>query len=158
MIEDGPVWSAFPPYRISSWLPCVCTEAADLPRLASLLQHENGWVRINAAKTMAWIGQGPNLYALKLGGSQDGRHQGQYVTDEGRWYLRQVPRKQVSVVTAALFDHYQQNRASSQEDMGAYIRRVGIKAIVAFLKTNADTTDLMEKSKDAPYVPEGQWR
>ena len=49
-------WSAFPPYRISSWLPCVCTEPKDLPRLLALLEHENGWVRINAAKTIGWLG------------------------------------------------------------------------------------------------------
>ncbi len=50
------IWPPFAPYRISSWLPCVCTEPEDLPRLAALLQHPNGWVRINAAKAMAWIG------------------------------------------------------------------------------------------------------
>lgn len=49
-------WSDFPPERISSWLPAVCTESEDLPRLVALLEHENGWVRINAAKALAWIG------------------------------------------------------------------------------------------------------
>lgn len=49
-------WSQFPPYRISSWLPAVCTEAEDVPRLLALLDHEEGWVRLNAAKTLAWIG------------------------------------------------------------------------------------------------------
>ena len=28
----------------------------DLPRLAALLQHDSGWVRIYAAKALAWIG------------------------------------------------------------------------------------------------------
>ncbi len=49
-------WSQFPPYRISSWLPCVCTEREDLPRLLALLEHPEGWVRLNAAKAMAWLG------------------------------------------------------------------------------------------------------
>ncbi len=49
-------WSKFPAYRISSWLPCVCTEADDLPRLVALLDHPDGWVRLNAAKTMAFLG------------------------------------------------------------------------------------------------------
>lgn len=54
--DDGPAWSEFPPDRIASWLPAVCTEAEDLPRLVALLEHENGWVRLNAAKAMAWLG------------------------------------------------------------------------------------------------------
>jgi HEAT repeat protein len=49
-------WSRFDARRISSWLPAVCTERADLPRLLALLDHANGWVRINAAKAIAWIG------------------------------------------------------------------------------------------------------
>jgi len=55
--DDGPQWSNFPAYRIASWLPCVCTEREDLPRLLALLEHEEGWVRINAAKTIAWLGE-----------------------------------------------------------------------------------------------------
>ncbi len=54
--DDEPQWSAFPAYRIASWLPAVCTEKEDLPRLLALLEHEEGWVRLNAAKTIAWLG------------------------------------------------------------------------------------------------------
>lgn len=50
------VWPAFDARRISPTLPCVCTGPADLPRLLSLLEHADGWVRINAAKAIAWIG------------------------------------------------------------------------------------------------------
>ncbi|MFV1964163.1 MAG: HEAT repeat domain-containing protein [Pirellulaceae bacterium] len=55
-LSEPQKWSVFPAYRISSWLPAVCTDAEDLPRLITLLQHEEGWVRLNAAKTLAWIG------------------------------------------------------------------------------------------------------
>jgi len=56
-LPDEPFeWSPFPPRRISSWLPCVSTEPEDLPRLLALLKHENGWVRINAAKAIGWLG------------------------------------------------------------------------------------------------------
>jgi len=41
---------------ISTWLPVLCTDRQDLPRLVSLLEHEEGWVRINAAKTLALLG------------------------------------------------------------------------------------------------------
>ena len=50
------VWSHVPPAAHCRWLPCVCTEPRDLPRLLALLQHRDGWVRINAAKAMAWLG------------------------------------------------------------------------------------------------------
>lgn len=53
---DAPQWSDFPAYWISSWLPAVCTEKEDLPRLLALLEHPEGWVRINAAKAIAWLG------------------------------------------------------------------------------------------------------
>ncbi len=71
---EGPVWSAFPPYRIASWLPCVCTEQDDLPRLVALLEHRDGWVRLNAAKTLAWLGDGraiaPLAKALEQAGAE----------------------------------------------------------------------------------------
>ncbi len=53
---DSSTWSVFPAYRMSSWLPAVCTERDDLPRLIALLSHKERWVRINAAKTLAWLG------------------------------------------------------------------------------------------------------
>lgn len=54
--EPNLTWPSFETRRISSWLPCVCTKSEDLPRLLALLQHTNGWVRINAAKAIAWLG------------------------------------------------------------------------------------------------------
>jgi HEAT repeat protein len=53
---DSQSWSRFPPHRIASWLPAVCTEPEDLPRLVALLAHPNGWVRLNACKALAWLG------------------------------------------------------------------------------------------------------
>ena len=49
-------WPKLPPYWTASSLPCVCTEKEDVPRLLALLSHPEGWVRLNAAKTIAWIG------------------------------------------------------------------------------------------------------
>jgi HEAT repeat protein len=49
-------WPAFAPYRMASCLPTVCTDREDLPRLLALLTHKDGLVRINAAKTLAWLG------------------------------------------------------------------------------------------------------
>ncbi|MCP4787529.1 MAG: hypothetical protein GY878_28705 [Fuerstiella sp.] len=53
---DDPQWPVFDAYHMSSWLPAICTDSRDLPRLVGLLTHEEGWVRINAAKALAWLG------------------------------------------------------------------------------------------------------
>ena len=53
---DAPKWPRFAPYRMSTWLPALCNEKEDLPRLVALLEHEEGWVRINAAKALSWLG------------------------------------------------------------------------------------------------------
>jgi len=106
-----------------------------------------------ATKTLGWIGQGPDLYALKIGGSEAASHQGQYLADTDKWYLRQCPRDQVPIVTAVLFDFYKANRTTVDEDMGACLRRVGAQAIIDHLKGNPKTAPLMEKTKDAPYMP-----
>jgi HEAT repeat protein len=49
-------WPVFPPRRMASWLPAIVTNPADLPRLVELLDHRDHWVRLNAAKTLAWLG------------------------------------------------------------------------------------------------------
>ena len=54
--EEVSEWSVFRAYRMSTWLTAVCTDKKDLPRLLALLQHDEGWVRINAAKTIGWLG------------------------------------------------------------------------------------------------------
>jgi sulfite reductase beta subunit-like hemoprotein len=101
-------------------------------------------------KTLGWVGQGPDMYALKIGASEDGRHQGFWLVDEDKWYLRQVPRNHVADVCAALFDNYRAG-AKAGEDMGAFHRRLGMPAIVAYLKGHEKTAALMEKTLPAPY-------
>lgn len=39
----------------AAWLPTLC-EARDVKPLIALLRHENGWVRINAAKALMFLG------------------------------------------------------------------------------------------------------
>lgn len=54
--DESIEWFQLAPYWTASRLPAVCTEKEDVPRLLALLGHEEGWVRLNAAKTLAWIG------------------------------------------------------------------------------------------------------
>lgn len=107
-----------------------------------------------STKTLGWIGQGPNIYSLRLGGSEDARGQGHGLVENGRWFLRQVPRDQVAVVCASLFDFYKTNRLSPQESMGEFHRRAGAHAIIEHLKADDRTSVLTEKTYDAPYIPE----
>ena len=111
-------------------------------------------------KSIGWIGQGPNMYALKVGGSEDGRYQGTWLVGEEhdgeqKMYLRQCKRERVPDVTQALFDYYLSNRQGEAEDMGAFHRRVGAQAIIDWLKRNEQTADLMEKTAKAPYLEHG---
>jgi len=111
-------------------------------------------------KTIGWVGQGPDQYALKLGGSEDGRYQGQWVTgidpakpDKGeQWLLRRVSKDEAVVVTAALFDHYKANKQDG-EDMGAFHRRVGQGAIVEHLRSLPKTEPLLGKTFPKPFMP-----
>ena len=103
-----------------------------------------------ATKTIGWVGQGPNMYALKLGGGEDARTLGFWLVDDQKWYLRQCPREGVTTVTAALFDHYKANRAEG-EDMGAFYRRLGPAAVIELLKADPATSSYLEKTFPAPY-------
>ncbi len=40
----------------AGWLPALCRDGRDVPRLIRLLTHDNGWVRINAAKALMFMG------------------------------------------------------------------------------------------------------
>ncbi|MEX0886013.1 MAG: hypothetical protein WD009_06195 [Phycisphaeraceae bacterium] len=111
-------------------------------------------------KTIGWVGQGPDMYGLKLGGSEDARYQGTWIvaddeTGEPRWYLRQCPRDKVADVTTALFDHYLEQRESPGQDMGAFLRAMGPDAIVAYLKANPATAEVMGKTAAPPYLELG---
>ena len=62
-MPDVEPWPKFPDRRMATWLPALCgiengtgTDPQDLPRLVALLQHDSGWVRIYAARALAWTG------------------------------------------------------------------------------------------------------
>jgi sulfite reductase beta subunit-like hemoprotein len=107
-----------------------------------------------ATKAIGVVGSGLNIYQFKLMGTEDGRHQGQPVfTEDGtQAYLRAVPRERVSEVIDALFRNYVDNRLSDDEELGYFHRRVGLSAIVEFLKHDSKTSDLMTKEFDAENI------
>ncbi|MEE8451893.1 MAG: HEAT repeat domain-containing protein [Thermoguttaceae bacterium] len=43
------------PY-VGPWLPALCREPGDVPRLIGLLEHDCGWLRINGAKALMFMG------------------------------------------------------------------------------------------------------
>lgn len=107
-----------------------------------------------ATKSIGLLGQGPGRYSIKLGGSEDGSSQGQYISDGDRWYLAQVTNDVLPAVIGLLIDHYKENRKEESEPMGTFHQRLGMTAIIAMLKENELTAPLMEKTRAAPYAPQ----
>jgi HEAT repeat protein len=52
LARRGPGGTSF----AAEWLAALCRGRENTPRLLPLLEHDNGWVRINAAKTLMFIG------------------------------------------------------------------------------------------------------
>ena len=94
---------------------------------------------------------GLNRYQLKVGGTEDGRHQGEPLIDRetGEMYLRSVPREQVATVTDALFEFYVANKLPG-EGMGYFHHRIGTELIVKNLKENRRTASLMKTTYKSP--------
>jgi sulfite reductase (NADPH) hemoprotein beta-component len=109
-----------------------------------------------ATKTIGWVGMGLNRYQLKLGGTEDGRHQGEPLLDPetGEMSLRSVPRDEVAKVTDALFEFYVASRLP-EEGMGYFHHRVGTDLIIKYLKENPRTAHLMEKTYKSPRSRKG---
>lgn len=105
-------------------------------------------------KSIGWVGQGPDMYGLKLGGSEDARFQGVWLTDGDKWYCRQVSRADVPKVSAALFDLHRDQR-QGDEDLGATMRRLGNKAILDYLRGHPNVAHVVAKAAPAPYMPYG---
>ena len=110
-----------------------------------------------ATKTIGLVGQGPDMYAVKLGGSESGRHQGRFLVKDGEWYLRQVPRDKVADLIVTLFDWHTAKAKSNghAEDLGAFLRRQGADAIIDYLAADERTAELCEKTAREPFIPEG---
>ncbi len=98
-----------------------------------------------ATKTIGLIGSGRGRYQFKLLGSENGRFQGVPVlsADGSQIYLRKVPLDQIPVVIDALFRYYTENRID-EEDLGAFLRHIGMPGIIRFLKENPATAGLMD--------------
>ncbi|OGX33195.1 MAG: hypothetical protein A2787_02560 [Omnitrophica WOR_2 bacterium RIFCSPHIGHO2_01_FULL_48_9] len=97
-------------------------------------------------KTIGLVGSGLNRYQFKLMGDESGRHQGVPLIskDGNEIYLRSVPREKVAVVIDVLFKFYK-TTANPNESMGLFHNRIGMEAIIAHLKGNPTTAELMQK-------------
>jgi len=106
-----------------------------------------------ATKAIGLVGTGLNRYQFKLMGSEDGRHQGKPLisSDGEKMYLRSVPRDKVAVVIDALLKFYKLNGKKS-ESLGAYHRRIGTDALIAHLKENPLTAELMKVASSTDCV------
>lgn len=110
-------------------------------------------------KTIGWVGSGLNMYALKLGGTEDGRHLGGLLIDPETQeiYLKTVPRKDVAAVTDALFEFYASQRTVEEKfsgSMGYFFQRVGPRVVIEWLKNRPETASLMTKTVKNPLAAE----
>jgi sulfite reductase (NADPH) hemoprotein beta-component len=99
-----------------------------------------------ATKTIGLVGSGMDRYQFKLMGDETGRTQGRpLVSPDGESiYLRSVAREQVAIVIDTLFKYYR-SHALPGEGMGTFHRRIGMPAIIEYLKKNEATAELMTK-------------
>ncbi len=104
-------------------------------------------------KAIGLVGSGMNRYQVKLFGDVDGRFQGRVLLEDGRIYLKSVPRDQVAPLLDTLF-HYYFAHKDDVESLGAFFRRVGESQIISYLKSHPKTTDLMKKSMAGEAFPE----
>jgi len=75
--------------------------------------------------------------------------------DSMSMYLRNVPKGEVAKVTDALFEFYMANKLPEEDGgggMGYFFRRVGIKKIIEYFKSNPKTVHLMKPTK-SPLPP-----
>ena len=61
---DAPALPVQDAGQVATWLPALCREEADIPRLAALLAHGDRWVRLNAAKAIGFMGHNEGVKPL----------------------------------------------------------------------------------------------
>ena len=102
-----------------------------------------------ATKAIGWVGAGVDRYQLKLMGTEDGRHQGIPIVDEeGRMYLKSVPRDELSNVMEVLFA-YHRDHGQSGESLGELLRRIGMAEVIRLFREHPRTAHLMEKTSES---------
>lgn len=100
-----------------------------------------------ATKAIGLVGVGNDIYMVKLGGTEDARHQGVPLPGETEKtiYLRNLPRNQCAPLIDALFRNYAAHRHDGEE-LGYFHRRIGERAIIEFLRQDPATAPLMAKA------------
>lgn len=106
-----------------------------------------------ATKTIGLVGSGFNRYQMKLMGTEDAKHQGlPMMSEDGNGiYMKSIPRERVAQVIDVLIRHWKAN-GKAGEGLGYYHNRIGMPAIIAHLKENPVTADLMTRALPADCV------
>ena len=86
----------------AAWLPALCRDRRDVPRLVALLTHADGWVRIDAAKTLMFLDANdaaPRIAELLAASKPEADHGycGKFIQDE---YNAPAPRWREAMVRA----------------------------------------------------------
>lgn len=97
-----------------------------------------------ATKAIGLVGSGLNRYQLKVGGTEDCRHQGGPLVEDGKAYLRSVPRDRVPQLLDTLFKWYETEKVEP-ESLGYFLRRQGNTRILSYIQGHEAVADLAEK-------------
>ena len=106
-----------------------------------------------STKSIGLIGTGLNRYQVRIMGSEDGSTQGEPLVENEKMYLRSVPREKVAVVIDSIFRFHKDN-AQAGEKLGPFHQRVGMSAVIAHLRVDEATSELMSREdKTADLFP-----
>lgn len=105
-----------------------------------------------ATKAVGLIGSGKDTYLLKLFGSEDGRHQGRPLELDGRVHLSAVPGGEAAAVIDALL-RFHRAAADPGEELGAFHRRVGDRALIDRLRAEPGLSSLFEGEAERRALP-----
>jgi sulfite reductase (NADPH) hemoprotein beta-component len=97
-------------------------------------------------------GKGMDLYQVKLLLGDIKNNVANDLINDGKKYLRCVPKNQIPDVIKALIDNYTRNRLPGEITMSLFHERIGVCAVLDYLKNNTTTTKIMEKTYDAALL------
>ena len=87
---------------MSSWLPSICAERRYVPKLIALMDHENGWIVINAVKALMFANakEAVEPIATKLAASHPEAEYGYSGVQEQEPYSDPAPRWRAAMIHA----------------------------------------------------------
>ncbi len=98
-------------------------------------------------------GKGSEFFQLKLLLGKEGEENlAKDIVYKNEKYLRLIPKDSIPDFISALIDNYLANRVTGENEISVFHKRMGMKGIIEFLKTNEKTRQFMTKTYDLYLV------